>query len=329
MRRATFLLAVAGGLPLMAAIDGTVVNRTTGKPAVDVQVTLVAPSQAGMRTLGQTKSDASGKFSFAQEMPKGPALLQAAFEGATYTRMLAPGMPTSGVQLEVYDSTKKDVGKLTQHMILLQPGDTAINVNETLLYRDDTNLTFNDRDNGSIRFYLPLEADGKVRATVAFDTGGMSVPVERPVSKTKQANVYKVDYPIKPGETRVDLTYSVPAGSPAVFEDKLLKSDGKTRLVVPNGVTAKGDHLQELGKEPQTQAMVYDVTGDAFRVELAGTGSINAAADSSEDGQPSITQGPPHVYNHIYWILALAFGILGLGTYLLLNHQTPATSEKK
>ena len=45
---------------MLGAIDGTVINKTTGQPAANVPITLVKPGQGGMKTLGTTVSDASG-----------------------------------------------------------------------------------------------------------------------------------------------------------------------------------------------------------------------------------------------------------------------------
>ncbi len=324
----TWLLAVA---PLFAAVDGTVIDATTGKPVPGISVSLVQPGDAGMQSMGETKSDGSGKFAFAQDA-KGPVFIQAVYQGVTYMKTVMPGTPASGVQVEVYDSTKKDVAKVSQHMLLLQPNGTDISVSEMLLYQDDTKLTFNDHENGSIRFYVPPGAKDDVKATIAFALpGGASIPIQREVEKTKQANIYKIDYPLKPGETRVDITYTFPEGNPAVFPGRILHKEGKARLVVPNGVEAKSDSIKEVGKEPQTQATVYDISGDSFQVELRGTGSIQAAqTDPNEDqGQPQIQESPPPVYEKLYWLLGLAFAVLGLGTYLLLRHQPPAASAKR
>ena len=80
-------------------------------------------------------------------------------------------------------------------------------MSEGILYQGDPKLTYNDPVNGSVRFYLPPEAQGKVSVTVN-SPGGM--PIQRPARRPKKPNVYKVDYPIKPGETRFDLNYTCP-----------------------------------------------------------------------------------------------------------------------
>ena len=62
-------IAIIGCVFLLASfaaaqnITGTVTNGTTGKPAAGDQVTLLALSQ-GMQEVGNTKTDAQGRFSF-------------------------------------------------------------------------------------------------------------------------------------------------------------------------------------------------------------------------------------------------------------------------
>ena len=312
MRSLLFLALV---VPMFGAVDGSITNATNGKPAAGIAIALVQPSQQGMKTLAKSTSDASGKFAF-DESPQGPGLLQATYEGVTYNKILMPGTPKTGVQVEIYDVTKKPVAKVAQHMILVQPTGTEISINETFLFQGDPKLTYSDHENGTLRLYIPPGVKGEINVQ-ATAPGGM--PVQRPAQATKQPDVYMVDYPIKPGETRLDLTYTLPEPNPPVLSGRILHKDGKTRLVAPNGVTLKGDNLTDLGKEPQSQASIYEVNGASYKVEIAGIGSLKAAEPASDEdtGQPQIEQSPPHIYNQIYWILGVTFAILGLGTYLL------------
>ena len=132
--------------------------------------------------------------------------------------------------------------------------------------------------NGSFRFYLPPEAKGQVSVTINAP-GGM--PIQRPAEKTNTPNVYKVNYPIKPGETRFDLNYTVPVTSPLIFTGKILHPEGASDLVIPNGVTIKGDGLELAGQEPKTQASIYRIKGNEYKVEVAGTGSLSPQAEAS------------------------------------------------
>lgn len=311
--------------PALAAVDGVVINSTTGKPQPNAIITLVRPSQAGMQALGSTKTDAEGKFRFDKEL-QGPTLLQALHAGVLYNKMIVPGTPTSGLQVQVFDSTNKPVAKVSQHFIVLQPGQSEMAVSEGILYQGDPSVTYNDPANGSFRFYLPPEAKGQVSVTINAP-GGM--PIQRPAEKTNEANVYKVDYPIKPGETRFDLNYVVPLTNPLIFSGKILHTEGASDLVAPNGVTLKGDNIELAGQEPKTQASIYQIKGASYKVEVEGTGSLQqpgAASPDEDNGMPTIQEVKPRIYDRLYWILGMAFGILGLGSVLL--YRSSASSSK-
>ena len=215
------LLAIA---PAFAAVDGVIVNGTTGQPEPNTVVMLIQPTQAGMQTLGTTKIRRPGQVQFRQQRRiPGPRLIQAIFQGVQYNKMVPPGMPSTGVQIPVFASTNKaGTAKETQHFIVLQPGDKEMTVSEGLLYVGDPSVTYYDPVNGSVRFYVPPEAKGPIGVTVN-PAGGMPIP--RPALKTKEPNIYKIDYPVRPGETRFDLNYTVPTTSPMIFTDKLLHAD--------------------------------------------------------------------------------------------------------
>src|SRR6476660_3417773 len=89
-----------------AAVDGTVTNRTTGKPQAGATITLYKLGENGLESVESVKSDAEGKFRIDQNL-QGPRLLQSAYDGVTYNHMLPPGSPTTGVALDVFDSAKQ------------------------------------------------------------------------------------------------------------------------------------------------------------------------------------------------------------------------------
>ncbi len=317
---ALLLLAIA---PAFAAVDGVIVNGTTGQPQPDTVVMLIQPTQAGMQTLGTTKSDAQGKFSFDNNDAQGPRLIQAIFQGVQYNRMVPPGMPSTGLQIPVYASSNKaGTAKVTQHFIVLQPGEKEMTVSEGLLYVGDPNVTYYDPVNGSVRFYVPPEATGLTSVTVN-PAGGM--PIQRPALKTKDPNIYKVDYPVRPGETRFDINYAIPTTSPQIFTDKEIHPEASSNLVVPSGVTAKSDDLELAGQEPKTQASIYRIKtrikDASFKVEVEGVGALQQSEGSPDDnGQPQVQEVKPRIYESLYWILGMAFAILGLGSVLLARN---------
>jgi hypothetical protein len=316
-------LLFATALSCFAAVDGVVINGTTGKPQASVMVSLMQPSAQGLQTLATVRSDAEGKFKFDKDAPAGgPVLMQAIYAKTSYTTMLPPGTPTSGVKVQVFDSgTNPASGKISEHMILLEPSATSTDVSETFMFENQTNMTYSDPSKGSAQFFVPKSATGKPQVTITSATG---VPIQWEASKTKTEGVYKIDFPIKPGQTRMDIAYAMPASDS--FAGKNLNPSVPTRLVTPGTVSLSGDGLDLLGQEPQTQARIYNLRTPDFNVKMEGTGSLHnpqAGADSQEDpGQPQIEIAPARIYSRMYWVLALTFGILALGGAMLFRRGT-------
>lgn len=312
----------------LAAIDGTVINQTLGKPQAGATVTLYKLGQAGPEQIESVKSGADGKYHISQDVTgPGPRLVQAAYGDVTYNHILPPGSRSDNVTVDVYESSKKPgEAKVEQHAILFEPVRGELMVSEWYIFTNKGKVTYNDVDGGTLRFFLPPAANGAVKVNATAPQG---MPVPQAAEKTRTANVYKVAFAIKPGETRIDVTYHVPFNAPGTFAGKLLEN-APTRLVVPNGVKLSGDGVQSLGQEPQTKAQIYDVKGPDYKVEIAGTGSLQQAEEASDDssgGGASFEEIPPRVYGNMKWILVLAFAILALGFILLYRAQVPAAVE--
>jgi hypothetical protein len=305
-----------------AAVDGRVVNQTTGKPQAGATVTLYKIGQAGPEAIESVKSGADGKFHIAQDATgPGPRLVQAAYQEVTYNHMLPPGSPSNDITVDVYNSSKQPGdAKVDQHVVVFEPARGQLMVAEWFMFRNGGKITYNDVEGGTLRFYLPPSANGAVKVNATAPQG---MPVPQAAEKTTTPNVYKVAFAIKPGETRIDVTYNVPFNAPGTFEGKIIYKGGPTRLVAPSGVTIKGEGIQSIGQEPKTQATIYDLKGNDFKVEISGAGSLEAETAGEDSGGATYEQIPPRVYGKMTWILALTFGILTLGFILLYRAREP------
>jgi len=322
------LVGLAFATCAFGAIDGTVFNQTLGKPQAGATVTLYKLGQAGPEQIESVKSGANGKFHITQDATgPGPRLVQAAYADVTYNRILPPGSPSDNVTVDVYESSKKPGdAKIEQHAMLFEPVRGQLMVSEWYIFRNTGKVTYNDVDGGTLRFFLPPATGGAVQVNATAPQG---MPVPQAAEKTRTPNIYKLAFAIKPGETRIDVTYHLPFNAPGTFEGKL-PENAPTRLVAPNGVTLKGEGIQSLGQEPQTKAAIYDVKGSDFKVEITGNGSMQQGDEASDDSGGSgatFEQIPPKVYGKMTWILVLAFAILTLGFILLFRAQVPATAQ--
>jgi len=339
-------------VPLLAAVDGTVVNKTTGQPQAGATVTLYKLGQAGMESVVSVKSGAQGKFHIDQT-PQGPHLIQTAFDGVTYNHMLPPGSATSGLSLDVYNSSRQPgAARISRHFLIFQPNGAQMSVNEGFIFTNNGTTTYNDPDGGTLKFYLPTAAKGIVQVKATAPQG---MPIDRAADKTNLKDIYKIDFPIKPGETSIQVSYLVPYSSGAVFEGKTVgKTEEPTLLVVPNGVTLKGEGVENRGQEPRSQASVYSVKTATYKVEIAGSMPAAAATDAeSGDNGPSLEEVSPKILRYgfvvdlgawkrrfwpaegsldapslrltVPWVLPLTATILALGFIVLYRAQPALT----
>jgi hypothetical protein len=327
-----------------AAVDGVVTNDTSGKPQANATVTLYQTTQQGPQNLGSVKTDAEGKFAFTQNVQPGvgggPLLLQAVYGGVQYNKTITPGAPLTGVSIPVFESSKTPGGaKIEQHFLVLEPSPQGtMQVNEGFVFKNEGKTTWNDPDKGTLQFALPAAAQGKVEVNVLAPGG---LPIRRAPDPLGPPNSFKLDFPIKPGESRVDLAWSMPFQTPGVFEDHILSKGGLIRIVAPQGVEFKGPDVTLLGQEPTSKANIYSVKGPDIQVRVEGTGLFNAQGDSgSGNNGPGLSQNLPKLYGllagsanlieslaAVKWILATVLGMLALGFALLYRKGNPIDRE--
>ena len=318
------LLALLAASSAFASITGIVTNGTSNKPQGGATVTLYKLGQAGMETVVSVKSAADGKFTIDSDA-QGPHLIQTAFDGVTYNHMLPPNAPRTGLDLKVFSSSKKKPAeaKISTHMILIEPSADAVTVNESFIFKNESTTSYNDPDGGTLRFNVPENTQGKVKVMATAPQG---MPVERSADEAGGKGAYKVDFPVKPGETRFDVTYALPAGSAIA---KKIVTEAPARVVVPQGVTLVSQDLKLLGQEPQTQASIYETTKKEFTAQIQGTGSLQGPSNEGgeeEEGGEGLKQIRPRVYERFYFILGLAVFMLVVTFLLLYRKSNPVAT---
>ncbi len=318
MTRAAFLLLLP--VAAFAAVDGMATNGTTGRPQPGLTVSLIEIGQAGMKPLAEATTGAQGRFHFT-ESPQASLLLQTTHQGVNYSATVQPG--TSGViQLQVFDVSKfPGQAAIAQHVFVFEPAEKEIAVSESFLFDNKGRITYYDPASGAVRVTVPDSAAESIQVTV---TGPNNLPLQRSAGKTGKPNTYKVDFPIKPGESRIDVVYRLPFASPGKFSARPLQKAAVTRLVVPPGVELKGKGLEEAGVEPRSQARVFNVAAGPFEVEIAGAGSLRAseAPAEDEDSGPGIQQILPRLYDRAWVVIGITLAILALG-FVMLYRRTP------
>jgi uncharacterized membrane protein YgcG len=333
---------ILGQAQAQTPVGGIVMNATTGQPQPGVLVTLVGFA-GGMSPVEEARSGPDGHFVFQKSLPEVPpnqpmkGMLRAEFDGASYSELIRAGMALNDLRISVYSVSSVNVPAPENRVMIFEPGTGEMVVNESFLYNNTSQppRTFRDAEHGTLRFYLPAAAKGIVQVSLMGPAG---MPLKSSADPTGESNIYKVDFPLKPGENRIDLSYVTPYGENTVFETRVLYPGLSTRIAAPAGVTITGDSLTQMGVEPRTQATLFEAPSDApLQLTISGQGRLGPAAGAetesaggeggggSEGGGGGLRIAPAPVAKELKWVLVLACGILGVGFFHLLTTSKAGT----
>jgi hypothetical protein len=244
---AGLLLALAAIAPAVRAgtVHGTVNNATTGKPGAGVEVVLIQ-LQGGMTPVANTKSDASGQFTFDNPgIGAQPMLVRAIYKGVNFHQPLPPGK--SSMSVDVFEPTS-DARTISvpSRVIIFQPNGTSLIVGEEYGVRNDsTPPQAYFRTDGNFDVTLPEMAE--LKQIAASGPSGMPV-VQAPIDKGK--NRYAIAFAFRPGESDVRLSYELPyPGNAATVKIPTVYGGGRLLVVAPPSVKLTGDGLQMAGQE--------------------------------------------------------------------------------
>lgn len=339
LRMLVAMLLLAGvstaALPAIArqvAVEGLVRNGTTSQPATGLAVTLIRAGEA-KEPLGQAATDARGRFRFpAVEPPAPPAMLlvQAEHDGVRYAEPVVGIMP---VEITIYEAgARASAIRVTERQVILHPTRGKLLVIEfyRLQNESDPPATYAP-EASTFRFFAPEGGSGSLQVS-ARGAAGMSIPLE-PRVDAGAPGVLAVRHPLKPGENRIEVSYHLDYPGSLVFESRAAEKVERTRLAVPEGVTAEGEGLRFLGSEPQTRFRIYNVArNDRWTLRLAGEGRLAAAGASGATGEGGAAENDSDIISRpgpvgerrAEWLAAVLV-VLGAGFVRLWRQARPVT----
>lgn len=230
---ALLLLFLLGALPTWAAapITGTITNRTTGKPAAGDDVVLIRLAQ-GMQESTRTTTDARGHYSL--EVPdEGIHLVRATHDKANYFKPAPPG--TNVVDLDVYNAAAHVKGVASEADVLRIQTDesgNSLRVVENFFIKNDSAPPLTQFSNQPFDFWLPEGA--VVEGSAALAPGGMPVQAA-PVPLTEKGH-YTFLFPIRPGETRFQITYRLPYTGSVALTPRLSMTTDTIAIMLPKSM---------------------------------------------------------------------------------------------
>ncbi len=273
---------------LAATVTGTVTDRTTGKPSPGDTIAVINTAQ-GMDELVKVTSDAQGRFS-ASAPDGGQILLHITHKGADYFKSVPPG--STSVDIDVYDSAAKVDGISGEALVLraeTEPSGKTLNVTENFFLQNTSAPPRTQYGANTLDFYLPKGA--AISMTLASSPGGL--PTNTPVKTIDAAaGHYAFTFPVRPGETRFQVAYTLPYSGKQPFSIKLSVPTNDVAVMLPKSMQFQPTStFQPINPDPNTQSFDDHEPTVAQPVEftLVGMGQLpqedaQGAGGGSESG---------------------------------------------
>ena len=268
------------GSAFAASVTGQVINGTNDKPSAGDEVVILSLSQ-GMTEIGRTKTDASGKFKVEIPDDGTPHMVRVNHQGVNYFPKGGPLMPgATTVEIQVFDNAKKLSLTTAVNVMRVQADSGTMNVVELYAVENhgEPPRTMFDPDK-TYEFTLP---DGAILdAAAAQPQDGQ--PVNSAALPQKEKNHYAMIFPLRPGETRFQITYHLPYKGNAGFTPKLLTPMQHYVVMFPKSMkfaatraSAYAPMNDDTGAGIQVASDVKP--GDDLSFQLSGTETIRIPA---------------------------------------------------
>jgi len=349
---AVFVL-IAGGSAVMAApISGTVTNQTTKKPSAGDSVELM---RLGMEVAAKTTTDAKGHFTLDVTDGAPMHLLRVIHDKATYFRPVPAG--TSTVNVDVYDVAEKVAGVSTEADVArIEASPNGLSVIENYFVKNASSPPRTQFGPRAYEIYLPKKA----QVVAAAAQGPGSMPVQTPPTPLGTPGNYAFVYPLRPGETRFQVSYQIPYTGSFQFHPRVAAPVDNLAIILPKSVQFVGTPVgafQPIDEDVKVQTfLARNITPQSkLAFTVSGTGLLpqeNAAASDNGNGgqsagadqgamgpeataqsaanntRPGIGLGvpidtPDPLHKYKWWILSLAAVLLAVGAAFLMKQNQP------
>jgi len=302
----TIILFAALTLVAHADISGTVTNKTTGKPAAGDEVTLLKLSGTMIES-GHGKTDAQGKFSLKTDDAAATYLVRVTHGGVNYHHQAPPG--TNNVEMDVFDTSAKVEGvHVSVEAMRLEADSSELRVIHMFSVQNDSQPQRTQNSDKNFEIILPPGAT--VKEGLAAGPGGM--PISAVPQPSGAADHYSFNFPIRPGETRFQVEYTMPYSGKANLAPRITRTADNFGISIAKGITLIPASGSKLGLRGEENGMaVYVATHVApganlgFSIKGTGTGPSDTndagansggnaggtSADSGSTGQPGSPEG--------------------------------------
>jgi hypothetical protein len=266
-----------------ARITGKVTNGTSNKPSAGDDVVLLSLA-GGMEETSRSKSDSQGQFSLDVPDENVEHLIRVAHQGVNYFRPAPQGTTTA--EVTVYDSAKKVDNLVGEGRVFrVQSADGhQIQVSEMYILRNESEPPRTWMGDRTFEVVLPEGAT--LEDGMAAGPGGM--PVTSAPVPTGASNHYAFIFPIRPGRSQLQITYTLPYKGSHDFNVSPDMPLAEFGVMLPKGMrfTSTGENFSPASDESGMTVFVAKSIspGQQLNFRLAGEGTAPRDADGGTMG---------------------------------------------
>ena len=290
---ATLTILVSAANAHAFNVRGTVTNGTTGKPVAAAHVIVIQPS-AGMLEVGSAEAK-DGKFEVPNLSNDAPVfVLRVEYAGTTYNEPVRVTGQDQTVDISVFETTTSwdQVSVVVPHLAAARTGDELV-IEQMYEITNATSpaKTIMGKD-GAFKVFLPADMDS---LTDCFIASG-EMPLKRTPIPTDIADLYGIDYPIRPGITRLSISYHIPYTGTYTLKHKFAQAvSHMTVFAVDSTLTVSSTSHQFASTESvhgMTAYAVHDINANST-VALTFTGGDPNFAGLDVDEHDHAAGGAP------------------------------------
>jgi|GEM_PF-799499 len=293
------VLALVAGLVSPASllagnvIRGTAKNLSRSQPAEGDDVFLLrldrAPdARTGPPAVARTKTDAQGGFLLRAPSPATAYLVRVLHQGVAYDERASAG---DTVAITVFDARPR-VPAITGSIEILRLG-TRMEAGQRLLHVSDMFELRNQSDPpvtqaGESTFEVYLPAKARIDSVLAAGPNpeaprdavhGEMGPVISAAAVGGEPGHYRVNFPLRPGATRLAFNYDLPYQSRTVFATRRQYAFQEIAVMMPptmrfSSPSSAFHRLAAGGEQYQVQAAVQVKAGPGPAFEVSGDGPL-------------------------------------------------------
>ena len=332
------LLLRAGTALSAETITGTVTNGTTNKPAAGDDVILLKLAQ-GMQEAARTKTDARGQFTLKFPDDGAQHLVRVNHDKVNYHQPAPQG--THKVEITVYDSVPQLAGVRGDAVVYrMQVDGGQLQVAEIIAVKNESSPPKTQMGPNGFEFYIPDSA--VIDRIAAGGPGGM--PVNVGAIPLEPKGRYGVVFPVRPGETELEITYQMPYSGSAAFTPHITLPTENVGVLIPKSMQIKSDApwkttedggvLVYVAKNVQPeQSLAFTVSGAGKLPDMdtSGTGNRDSSAQSAApatDNRPGggigVPEGGEHPLKKYMWVILSVLAILLAGGAFFVFQASPS-----